>query len=299
MPKYEAPKYEAPKYVAPKYEAPKYVAPKYEAPKYVAPKYEAPKYEAPKYVAPKYTPTYDAPKYEPIWSAPSYQYELPEVKSYEPVYEAAPYSNTWRDSIEKYRPSKPEPVYEEPCGYEHKYYDLGYDYLKKSGKTVQYAAAKKTAYEVPLYIEEFDCGRGGCIADKDEVEDCDGHYDEYTNEYAEPVAAPVEHVVEEDEPSLLERALSYAHGLKFAGCTHREPASHSRAHLAGHNTHFVNPQYSRARGHGGVSQVQDAPVDYGYESYGGYGGYTGYGSYGLGYGHGYKSEQVYGQEPEH
>jgi len=56
----------------------------------------------------------------------------------------------------------------------------------------------------------------------------------------------------------------------------------------------VNPQYSRARGSGGISQVQDAPVDYGYDSYGGYGGYTGYGSYGLGYGHGYKSEQVYG-----
>jgi len=199
--------------------------------------------------------------------------------------------------IEKYRPKKAEPVYEEPAyGYQPKTYDLGYDYLVKSGKTVSYAAPKKLAYEVPLYIEEFDCGRGGCIADLDEVEDCTGDYLEDTKDVV-AAAAPVAEVVEEDEPTLLERALSYAHGLKFAACTHREPASHSRAHLAAHDRHFVNPQYARARGPGGISQVQDAPVYGGYGSQGQYGGYTGYGSYGLG--HGYGSQQLYEQQPQH
>jgi len=172
--------------------------------------------------------------------------------------------------------------------------------LKKSGKTVSYAAPAKLAYEVPLYIEEWDCGRGGCLADIDEVQDCTGEFLEDTGDVVE-AAAPAVVEEAEDEPTLLERALSYAHGLKFAACTHREPASHSRAHLAGHDRHYVNPQYSRARGPGGISQVQDVATDYGSP----YGGYTGYGSYGLGYGgqlgygKGYPSQQIYEQQGQH
>lgn len=175
--------------------------------------------------------------------------------------------------------------------------------MKKSGKTVSYAAPAKLAYEVPLYIEEFDCGRGGCLADIDEVQDCTGDFLEDTKDVVEAAAPAAVAEEAEDEPTLLERALSYAHGLKFAACTHREPASHSRAHLAGHEKHYVNPQYSRARGPGGISQVQDVATDYGSP----YGGYTGYGSYGLGYGgyggasygKGYPSQQIYEQQGQH
>jgi hypothetical protein len=165
---------------------------------------------------------------------------------------------------------KPEPVYE---GWKREEPKLAYDYLKKSKKTVTYApvhqykpvpepvVAEYVAPE-PEYVDEV----------KEYVDDmyAEDVYDEDTyaeDEYVEPVEEPeyVEEPKEEKKKySIMDRALSYAHGNKYGADPQGYKGSYSRAHLPGPGRTYQPQMYGS---HGEAAQ-----------SYGGYAHQTpGYG----------------------
>lgn len=162
------------------------------------------------------------------------------------------------------------------------------------------------------YVDTYECGDH-----YDEENYVDGEYyeDEYADdEYVEDEYADDyegedyddEYVEEEyvepyEEPSLLEKALSYAHGhKKINPYNHWEPTIYSRAHLAGPDHRYVEPVYGMLHGYGnpygghstgyqqqypgaqyGYSAPQMdysayGPPAYGPPAYGGYGGYPHY-----------------------
>ena len=188
---------------------------------------------------------------------------------------------------------KPEPVYE---GYKREEPKLAYDYLKKSKKTVKYAPVHQYApkpepvyapepeyvepeYVEPEYVDEAmeyvddeyaeDVYDDDTYAEDEYVESCDVHYEE--PEYEEPK--------EVKKYSIMDRALSYAHGNKYGRGDYK--GSYSRAHLPGKGRTYERQVYK--------SHAEAA------KAHGGYAHQTpGYEQYPQGYGH---QQQGYGYKP--
>merc|ERR1712037_565038 len=212
--------------------------------------------------------------------------KLPEAKYVAPVYEAAPV-------VKKVK--EPEPVYEEPEPVYQGYVapKLAYDFLKPSCRKVSYVDMSKIKQQ---YVDTYECGdhydeenyvdgeyEEDYETDYDEdyeeedyeedyeEEEYDEDYDgeEYDDEYEDEEYVEEEHY---EEPSLLEKALSYAHGHKKVNpYNHWEPTIYSRAHLAGKNTRYVEPVYGMLNGYGNPYggyntgyQQQHPGADYGY-----------------------------------
>ena len=208
--------------------------------------YHTPKYEAPK--KQYYKPKTDYKTYKPKKSCSYKLDKLPEAVYHAPVYEAAPVKKAYKE---------PEPVYEEP---EEEYYGyvapkLAYDYLKPSCKKVEYVDMSKIRQQ---YVDTYECGDHydeENYVDGEYEEDYDEDYegDEYDEDYEGDEYEDEEYVEEDtyEEPSLLEKALSYAHGhKKINPYNHWEPTIYSRAHLAGPDTRYVEPVYGMLNGYG-------------------------------------------------
>jgi hypothetical protein len=194
---------------------------------------------------------------------------------------------------------KPEPVYE---GWKREEPKLAYDYLKKSKKTVTYAPVHQYKPVPEPVVAEYVAPEPEYVDEaKEYVDDeyAEDVYDEDSyveDEYVEPVEEPeyVEEPKEEKKYSIMDRALSYAHGNKYGADPQGYKGSYSRAHLAGHGRTYQPQMYGS---HGEAAQ-----------SYGGYAHQTpgyghqphGYGHQPQGYGHqphGYGAPQGYGHQP--
>merc|ERR1712037_35792 len=189
--------------------------------------------------------------------------KLPEAKYVAPVYEAAPV-------VKKVK--EPEPVYEEPEPVYQGYVapKLAYDFLKPSCRKVSYVDMSKIKQQ---YVDTYECGdhydEENYVDGEEEEYDEDYDGEEYDDEYEDEEYVEEEHY---EEPSLLEKALSYAHGHKKVNpYNHWEPTIYSRAHLAGKNTRYVEPVYGMLNGYGNPYggyntgyQQQHPGADYGY-----------------------------------
>jgi len=197
--------------------------------------------------------TYEAPKYE------AKDLYVPSVSPVSYGYKAVEYDH--------YTPEETYDVYKRT---------YGYAYPAKSDKKVQYAPPK--SYEIEPASHNH--------AHYDDV--CDSTYDDAcgcgcgTHGYEEPKADDYvedEYVAEKDDYSLLDRALSYAHGRAYCepGKSCAAPQVYSRAHLAGPGYASAMPVYGRSFGHGaGLSTMGGH----------GYGDYSFHGPvYGQGWGH--------------
>ena len=195
---------------------------------------------------------------------------------------------------------KAEPVYE---GYKREEPKLAYDYLKKSTKTVSYAPVHQYDPVPEPVVVEYVAPEPEYVDEaKEYVDDeyAEDVYDEDTyaeDEYVEPVEEPeyVEEPKEEKKKyTIMDRALSYAHGNKYGADPRGYKGSYSRAHLPGPGRTYQPQMYGS---HGEAAQA-----------YGGYAHQTpgyghqphGYGHQPQGYGHqphGYGAPQGYGHQP--